>query len=873
MRQKRPWVAILCLGLLALAGLGAAWPAVWRLVILPHTGRLPGLTAEVFTGPLPRGKALATSRAVAAAFLLEQPQSAARLRGLWRVPTAGSWRLRLEADDTGRLLLDRREVLALPSGTHAHNQGQVELALEAGPHLIQIELVNDQGAGWVRLLAQAPEQDQFQPLVNELAPVELGNLADWLALVDGLERAGAWLSLWSLLALAVWLLTRWLASDPAAQVRVARAAWVLLAGWSLALAATRLLPAMQGPSPLGPYGDFARLQVLGGLGGLTLLAAGALAAGPGWWRSWPWLAGAAALLVCRILVWPYSITTGIHPDYSSFREYFGIFHQLYFQTGLDQLSSPHRLAAYLGEVWRNLHAGYPAGLIPFASLSLGGLAWLGHLALPTGDPTANYLATAHLGGPLFNLALALGLILLARRYFLTREPQGWSWLILAGLACLPAHVYLGGNLTYNLLADALHLGLLLCGLRLLERAEQWAHHPTKDAPPPRAWPRLRGPILGLSLCLAAALGTKIVFIPGLAALLAGAALSALAGRGLGWRRRMVPALALAVGLAAGLGLYLLLIAKNLANVPGFADMLLRMATDNAGAPQLGLARRLELLGAGILLPNLGWGLTIAGLLGLGIYIWRAVGSRSLAPQLVALWLGFNLAMQLLSWNLLASFNALTRSTLLPALWLILAVYFLASAVRWLRVHWGRLAQPATLILVLACGLELAVAGIALLGLYAAGSSRWRTEQALGRELAPDSVVAYFNYLYYLDEPNSRLGRVLAPLDLHRQLKHLRHLEQCRALLAAHRVPAWLLTSYDAFFAVDNPAAVALMAQALAENGYTRQRLEAPPWLGPAWLRNLQEHALGRLLSTGERGGLLEPLWVDLHQSPCPMPPP
>ncbi|MCA1990185.1 MAG: hypothetical protein LDL07_13740, partial [Desulfarculus sp.] len=277
--------------------------------------------------------------------------------------------------------------------------------------------------------------------------------------------------------------------------------------------------------------------------------------------------------------------------------------------------------------------------------------------------------------------------------------------------------------------------------------------------------------------------------------------------------------------------------------------------------------------AGILLPNLGWGLTIAGLLGLGLYTWRAVGSRSLAPRLVALWLGFNLALHLLSWNLLASFNALTRSTLLPALWLILAVYFLARAVRWMRVHWGRLAQPATLILVLACGLELAVAGIALLGLYAAGSSRWRTEQALGRELAPESVVAYFNYLYYLDEPNSRLGRVLTPLDLHRQLKHLGDLEQCRALLAAHRAPAWLLTSYDAFFAVDNPAAVALMAQALGENGYTRQRLEAPPWRGPAWLRNLQEHALERLLSTGERGGLLEPLWVDLHQGPRPMPPP
>ncbi|MCA1905668.1 MAG: hypothetical protein LDL11_03640, partial [Desulfarculus sp.] len=235
MRPKRPWLAIVCLGLLALAGLGSAWPAVWRLVILPRAGQSPGLAAEVFAGSQPGGKALAASRTTAAAFFLERPQTAARLRGLWRAPTAGSWRLRLEADDSGRLLLDRREVLALPDGAHAHNQGQVELELEAGPHLIQIDLVNYQGAGWVRLLVQAPDQDRFQPLVDGLAPVDLGNLSDWLALVDGLERAGAWLALWSLLALAAWLLSGRLTADPAAPVRVARAAWALLAGWSLAL--------------------------------------------------------------------------------------------------------------------------------------------------------------------------------------------------------------------------------------------------------------------------------------------------------------------------------------------------------------------------------------------------------------------------------------------------------------------------------------------------------------------------------------------------------------------------------------------------------------------------------------------------------------
>jgi|GEM_PF-5537538 len=873
MAPRKHWLAILGLGLLALGLYLLAWPAVWRLVILPSAGERPGLAAEVFAGPQPKGKSAASARVETAAFPLDQANATARLRGLWRPVQAGLWRLRLQADDSGRLLLDRREVLALGGGPHAHNQGETELNLDAGPHLIQIDLINLQGAGWVRLLAQGPGQDDFQPLALGLAPVDLGNLSTWLALVDGLERAGPWLVLWSLLALAGTGLAGWLSADHAARVRMAWAAWVLLAGWSLTLVAARLLPSDLGPSPLGPYGDFNRLQTLGALGGLTLLAAGALATGPGWGRGWPWLLGAAGLLLSRVLAWPYSITTGIHPDYGSFWEYFGKFHQLYYQQGLDQLCSPPRLAAYLGEVWRNLHAGYPAGLIPFASLGIGGLAWLGFLALPSGDRAASYLACAHLSGPLFNLALAWGLMLLARRHFLAATHPAWSWLVLAGLVCLPVHVYLGGNVSYNLLADALHLGLFLCGLSLLERWRAWTGPSAEASAPPRAWPLLRGPALGLALFLAAALGAKIVFLPGLATLLVGAAALALTARGLDWRRRVVLPLALLGSLAAGLGLYLLLIAKNLANVPGFLAMLRGMVAENASPPRLGFWERLDLLVTGVLLPNLGGLLSLAGILGLVIYVWRALGSRQTAPRLIALWLAFNLALNLLSWNLLASFNALTRSTLLPALWLVLAVYFLASAAHWLGQRWGRVARSMAMALVLAAGLELVAAGSGLLGLYAAGSPRWRAEQALSRELAPDSVVAYFNYLYYLDEPNSRLGRVLAPLDLHVKLKHLRTLDQCRALLAANRAPAWLLTSYDPFFAVDNPAAPELMAQVLAEAGYTRRRLEAPPGWGPAGWRALQARALERLLSTSLRGGLLEPLWVDLHQRPRSLPEP
>lgn len=873
MIPRKPSLAILGLGLLALVLCLSAWPAAWRLVILPNAGERPGLEVEVFAGQAARGKSLAAARVEAAAFFLDQPETTARLRGLWRPPQPGLWRLRLEADDSGRLLLDRREVLSLGSGPHAHNQGQIELDLAPGPHLIQIELINLQGAGWVRLLAQGPGQEEFSPLDSNLVPVELGNLSTWLALVDGLERAGPWLVLWALLALAGMGLAGWLSGQPSIRTRVAGAAWVLLLGWSLALVVARRLPVDLGPSPLGPYGDFARLQTLGALGGLTLLAAASLTAGPGGGRGWPWLLGAVGLLASRILVWPYSITTGIHPDYSSFWEYFGKFHQLYFEHGLDQLCSPDRLAAYLAEVWRNLYAGYPAGLIPFASLGIGGLAWLGFLALPPGDSAASYLACAHLAGPLFSLTLALGILLLARRYFLVEAHPAWSWLLLAGLICLPTQIYLGGNVSYNLLADALHLGLFLCGLRLLEGWRTWAKPPAEAPAPPRAWPLLRGPALGLALFLAAALGTKIVFLPGLAALLVGAAVPALTARSLDWRQRALLPLTLLGSLAAGLGLYLLLIAKNLMNVPNFLTLLRGMVVGNLGGPRLGLWERLDLLASDILLPNLGWTLGLAGLLGLGLYVWRALGARSAAPRLVALWLGFNLALNLLSWNLLASFNALTRSTLLPALWLVLAVYFLANASQWLGQVWGRLARPATVILTLACALELVAACVALLGLYAAGSPRWRAEQALSRELAPDSVVAYFNYLYYFDEPNSRLGRVLLPLDLHRQLRGLTTPESCRALLTANRAPAWLLTSYDGFFSPGHPAAPDLMAQTLAEAGYSRQRLEAPPGSGPAWWRALQARALERLLSTRDHGGLLEPLWVDLYLRPKPMPAP
>lgn len=203
------WWALLA-GLMALlAALYLyAWPLVWRGVLLPRVSeQRQGLEVVANDREDGRGRDIRSILAPQSAFDLDQPHAMQLAHGIWRVSQAGFYDLRLECDDYGSLSLDRRRLIDL-HGTSDFNQGQARAYLEAGPHLLKLELHNRLGRGWLRLLVKGPGQDEYRPLEGrDLAAIDLGNHRSWLNLLAGLEPACLWgLGLGSMTLFLLWAL-------------------------------------------------------------------------------------------------------------------------------------------------------------------------------------------------------------------------------------------------------------------------------------------------------------------------------------------------------------------------------------------------------------------------------------------------------------------------------------------------------------------------------------------------------------------------------------------------------------------------------------------------------------------------------------------
>jgi hypothetical protein len=188
-RTSKWWGLLLGgLGLLAVLYL-ACWPLVWRLVLLPRvTTERPGL--EVITNDREDGKGrdIRSHREPRSTFGLERPYAFQVAHGVWRVEVAGYYDLRLECDDYGSLSIDRRLLIDL-HGTSDLNQGDQRVYLEAGPHLLKLELHNRLERGWLRLLVKGPGQEEPGFLGgSSLATFDLGNYRAWLNLTAWLEQ-------------------------------------------------------------------------------------------------------------------------------------------------------------------------------------------------------------------------------------------------------------------------------------------------------------------------------------------------------------------------------------------------------------------------------------------------------------------------------------------------------------------------------------------------------------------------------------------------------------------------------------------------------------------------------------------------------------
>lgn len=884
---RRRWLAWLALVLL-LAGLHlAAWPLLWRAVLLPslEPGR-EGLRLEARAGLEGWGPALRSWLAGPEGWRLDKAPARALAQGVWLAPPGGALGLRLMADDYAELYLDRRPLILQAPQVTALNQAESREAIAPGPHFIEVRLHNQEGQGWFRLLALGAD-GAWRPLgPGELHPLDLGNLPLWLGLANWLEG----LSLWGLAGALLALPLLWLSGRPGRAARARRLLRGLAGLWlglPLVLALARALPPEALPWLSAPYGADARLLVLGlGLYALAIGLGVGLAV-KGWRARLVWWGLLVGLAASRILVWPYSMASGIHADYTSFEGFFHSFSDLFYTLDLERGFSLAGLGQYLWQLPQHLDVGYPSACfsLPALLLGLGGLA--AHLALLGSGSALPFSRVGHLLGPACNLAYALLLAWTARR-LIWRQPgqerpggQAWSWLPVLWLWAVPTHIYLGGNITYNLLADALHLGFLLAALDFLAAWQDTLTGPAalaQGAGAQAAWPRLARPAGLTALLLGLCLATKLVFLPALVTLLLYAAFLMIRhGRARPRLALMALPLSLLACLLAGGVLYGLILLPSLLGVPGFWEQLLHMTGDNTGlslrqaSPWQCLAR---LLGD-ILAPNLGWAATLAGGLGLGLWAWRALASRDPLRLAALTWALLVVGLNLLSGQMLLAFNAMTRSTLILGLWLALALYLARAVWERLARDRGRVARGGLALgMALVLSLETWLAGASLLALYRDGAPRWRTEQYLRQAAQPPRRVAFLGYLAFADDPNTALGRTVYALPRGPERDLLASDAGCRRLLDETPADLWLLTSYDAWFFRSDRQAWRRVVPALQQDGYRlAARLEARPLAGHPGLEAVWRHFSGPLMADAQGGGLLEPAWVEVYargmSSPTP----
>ena len=155
---------------------------IWRLIILPAADSAQsGIQADYFERPHLKGKSYRREFIPQAQLKVSRPDSSVLGAGVLRLRKPSSLQFLLECDDFGNLSIDGRKVIDQAKKQSARNTSQAVVQLDAGPHLLLLEVDNLAGAGWLALKTRSGPDEKYVFAAKDLNihPVKLSNFSVW----------------------------------------------------------------------------------------------------------------------------------------------------------------------------------------------------------------------------------------------------------------------------------------------------------------------------------------------------------------------------------------------------------------------------------------------------------------------------------------------------------------------------------------------------------------------------------------------------------------------------------------------------------------------------------------------------------------------
>jgi hypothetical protein len=159
------------------------WPVVWHLVFLPKAN--PNLQGFRVESSVPGNVSISAEQNFypATFFQFDRPDSSLWAYAAWSIPREGFYSIRVNCDDSGKVIIDDRSIIAL-KGISALNRGEGYIRLNRGQHFLGVHLNNGPEKGWLKIEVLKPGQTVYQPLdIRELSFLRLGNTDTWLQVV------------------------------------------------------------------------------------------------------------------------------------------------------------------------------------------------------------------------------------------------------------------------------------------------------------------------------------------------------------------------------------------------------------------------------------------------------------------------------------------------------------------------------------------------------------------------------------------------------------------------------------------------------------------------------------------------------------------